>query len=56
MGILGEPEKLGSWPRPGVPGCVTALQALWNHPVSLGPGQMLFEVDPNRLPGTPGHV
>lgn len=56
MGIVGKPEKGGELATSWSICRVTALQALWIYPESLGPGQMLTEVDPNRLPGTPGHV
>lgn len=41
--ILGDVRKQGSLPRPRVSGCRTAVQALWNCPMPLGPGKVLAE-------------
>ena len=41
--ILGDLRNWGSWPQPGASVCFTAVQALGNCLVSLGPDEMLAE-------------
>ena len=41
-----EPETAWGANPPGVSGCLTAAYALWNCPMSLGPGKVLAEQRP----------